>query len=187
MSDAADSAGMPEPRLKKPWPGRLSACAIVALWIASLLFPAAWSHDDTGQWNHYDGPIYGWEILMFGWAAMFEGQFGWFANPLLIPALLLPGPAPSERRRGASIGVLFALALCLAGGLTFRINNISFGPEWNTPYGAGRILWLVAIGGAVARLGLLLFLGSRTGASPLPEAARSAQKHGGSNEPGRES
>lgn len=182
MNAEADSVAF-EPGPPKPWPDRLFRFAIVALWAASLLLPAAWSHDQTGQWNHYDGPIYGWEILVAGWAAVFEGQFGWFANPLLIPALLLPGRAPSERRRRVSIYVLVALALCLAGGLMFRTNNISFGPEWNTPYGAGRILWLVAIGGAVARLGLLLFLGRQTGASPLPAAAQKAQRDPGSDEP----
>ena len=156
----AEAPGREAEPVRRPWRrlDRLLRLGLAGLWIASLLLPAAWSHDTTGQWNHYDGPIYGWEILAFGWLAVIEGQFGWFANPLLIPALLLPETGPSPRRWSVWLGVTIALALCFAGGLAFTHNNISFGPEWNTPYGPGRWLWLTAVGGATARLAWLLFL-----------------------------
>lgn len=36
-----------------------------------------------------DDPMIGFNLLLIGWMAVFYGQFGWFANPLLALALLL--------------------------------------------------------------------------------------------------
>ncbi len=39
--------------------------------------------------SNNDDPMIGFNLLFIGWMAVFYGQFGWFANPLLALAMLL--------------------------------------------------------------------------------------------------
>ncbi len=132
---------------------------LLALWIVSLMLPAAWSYDAGGHWNHLNGPVPGLIVLAAGWAAMFEAQFGWCANLLFFPALLR-SMRPRTERFGWTAWLFVWLVMCLIGALCWTEVP---GEEDNVyrPYGLGRTLWLVAIAGATVRIGLLTWLGWR--------------------------
>jgi hypothetical protein len=153
--------GQPE-NLPPSWIDRALRLMLAGCWLASLFLPAAWSTDDTGQWNHYNGPIYGVQILLTGWAALMMGQPGWLANLFFFPALLLPGRRPSRRRRKISITLLVAIILCLIGTLSWRSESYSLASsEMVSPYGAGWWFWVFAITGAAIRLAALLVRAQR--------------------------
>jgi hypothetical protein len=142
----------------------------------SLALPMAWSFDDTGQWNHYDGPIYGWEALISGWGAMLEGQFAWCANLLFWPALFLPGRHPARWLLWVSAIIGLLIAACLIDALLWTSLS-SLNNEIVRPFGAGRLVWLAAIGGATVRLGWFLLLAGRSAGPLLRTTPESTSNH----------
>lgn len=60
---------------------RIVAAIVGLLWLGSILVPAVEPQNDSA----YPGYM----ILMLGWLGVFIFQFGWFANLLIPPALVL--------------------------------------------------------------------------------------------------
>jgi hypothetical protein len=75
------------------------------LWFASFFLPAV---------RINQGWQMGWEIAAAGWAGPVVGQFGWYANVIMIPSLgmLALGESPSDLDKISKLGaVLFLLWL----------------------------------------------------------------------------
>jgi hypothetical protein len=75
------------------------------LWVVSFFLPTV---------RIYQGWQMGWEIAAAGWAGPVVGQFGWYANAIMIPALgmLALGESPSDLDKMSKLGtVLFLLWL----------------------------------------------------------------------------
>lgn len=83
---------------------RAVAALVGLLWLGSLLAPAVEPLNDDA----YPGYM----ILMIGWLGVFILQFGWFANVLILPAIVLLLIKRSGRRRLHLMGgSLLALSL----------------------------------------------------------------------------
>jgi hypothetical protein len=76
--------------------------AILACWIASLLLPTIDTQTSSGMVTDT-----GWTIAVVGWLGPLIGQFGWFANLILIPALgLAAGQFGRAPRAKPAVGVI---------------------------------------------------------------------------------
>ena len=112
----------------------------LALFGLSLVAPAAFESKygiaracSQGHWDH------GYMLFLIGPFGLFLGQVGWFANPLMLAAVLL-------RRRKAT-----AIVLALFAILFIVITSVSFTTMWNDvagnpicQLGIGYYLWLLS-------------------------------------------
>ena len=128
------------------------ALAVIGLWAASLLLPAVQPAQDD---------IYpGYRMLYLGWMGVFDLQFGWLANPLLLLATVLLVIEGASKWLVKSTGVL--LGILLLDALTWREMYYDEGTRPLIAYFAGYYCWVVAVGlGAAALI-----------AKPLPRNAR---------------
>jgi hypothetical protein len=125
-------------------PDTMTAGVLAALWAVSLLLPVA----IMGAAK--DNVFPGWGILMMGWLGVLVLQFGWFANPVFVAALVLL--ATSKRRTGWATLVSVLLACLIADALTW---HEMYGDNGSVPiqaFGAGYYLWLATMIGAAVTL-----------------------------------
>ncbi|MEW6435732.1 MAG: hypothetical protein AB1508_01015 [Pseudomonadota bacterium] len=91
---------------------RLVGVAALALWVSSLFLPVA------RYCTAYNGSLHlsGLTVLAMGWMGWADGQFGWFANPLILWVIirLLCG----FRAGAIAASIAFVLAL-----LSFSFNR----------------------------------------------------------------
>lgn len=117
----------------------VAGLAILACWAVSLLVPAV----DTATSSGANAPT-GWDIAMIGWLGPLTGQFGWFANLLLIPAIGLAagqyGRAPRARLIIGSVMLILALNSALWVDIP-----LDSGRDEITSYRIGYWLWMAAI------------------------------------------
>lgn len=100
-----------------------------SLYIGALLLPALITTHD--KWP-------GWLILAMGWFGIFQGNFAWLGNPLLLFAISICLFKPKLARWTASIGFL----LGLTGFFFSNIPNSSGASEKVLAFGVGYYLWL---------------------------------------------
>lgn len=109
-----------------------------ALWIASLALPAVAVRSEPQQWTR------GLTILMLGWIGISQAQLGWYANPLLVPALLISlGALKASRLQGR---LLFgALLVCGTSAMLWRQVPCDGSPCDVVGFGSGFYVWLAAV------------------------------------------
>lgn len=114
------------------------------LYLASLLLPALHTEfiykyglDPLVEQNK---PIYGWFILLFGWAGALDWTIAWYANPAFIASIIL-----YLNNHPASL-VLSRIALGLGvSSLLYRnIWSEEGTPEHIAGYGPAFYLWLLS-------------------------------------------
>lgn len=111
------------------------------LWTASLVLPAMRLCAVHPDMEIADFSREGLWFLVGGWGGLFEGQFGWLANPLLLSAclFLLAGLRPALLLSAGCLGL--ALTALWLGGHVFHFEG---GPYRNCGFGPGFWLWLAA-------------------------------------------
>ena len=118
----------------------------LALFIASLALPAV----SGGQFFHEglickDPPwMWGWFWFLVGPSGLFDGQYGWFANPLMLLASLMHGRSALTRALtlgSASTAVLLVVVTPFAF-TSFWIDG--GGPGIVCGFGPGYYLWLTS-------------------------------------------
>lgn len=129
------------------------ALAFAVLWLGSFALPAV---ESVRGWHR------GWEIASAGWAGIIIAQFGWYANPIMIPALGYLALAEDRDRKNA-IG--FGLVL-----LAFGINSFFWsafywdsGAEPILARSYGYYAWMVAVIGTGAGLLVVAWRNRRKG------------------------
>lgn len=86
----------------------------------------------------------GYAILMMGWMGVFVGQFGWFLNLLLWPALVLAA-SRSSVRQSRKLGLAALMMVLVADALFWRD---MYGDDGATPipvFGTGYYLWFAVM------------------------------------------
>lgn len=113
------------------------ALAVAAAWCATVFLPVV----STGPVDLFHGDFF----LAEGWIAAIGGQFAWFANPLLIVAIVRVARA---RRVPWALGAL--LAACFISALFLRTIPDDSGDRPIRAWYSGYYLWmsLVALGAA---------------------------------------
>lgn len=113
----------------------LAAIAAI-LWLASFFLPAV----RTGQ-----GWQMGWQIAVIGWCGPLAGQFGWYANAIMIPSLgmLALGESPSDFDKMSKLAAVMFL---------FWINTLFWteipldsGRQVILARGAGYYAWMASL------------------------------------------
>ena len=113
--------------------------ASVVLFMASLVMPALQMRYARypGQTEPYQYAMWGWQVLIMGWAGILDRTFAWFANPIWVLALLLIRLKPIA-------GLLLA-----AGGLFLACSSLFVTSIWNEPnretvegLGIGGYVWV---------------------------------------------
>jgi hypothetical protein len=127
-------------------PRRIVGAVALSLWLASLTKAVIWPCADPGVLNP---PFYGIGILIFGWTGPMHGQFGWFANPLMlwiIGRLLLQYRAPL-------VPALISFGLALS---SFTWTNQAGDAGWGKlcKHGSGFYLW-IACAAVLAAMALI--------------------------------
>ncbi|MNZ78074.1 hypothetical protein D3C78_966370 [compost metagenome] len=116
----------------------------IMLYLASLLLPAL----HTEFIYHYGGdplieknnPIYGWHILLIGWAGILDWTISWYANPAFFASIILyinnhPESLPLSKA---------ALALGISSFLYRNMWSEDGTPEHIASYGPAFYLWLLS-------------------------------------------
>ena len=112
------------------------ACAAAILWIASFFLPAV----KTGH-----GWEMGYAVAAMGWAGPLIGQFGWYANLIMIPGLgvLALGNPASSFDEMSKLGV--ALFLFWVNTLFWTDLQFDSGRRPILAYGSGYYAWMAAV------------------------------------------
>lgn len=123
----------------------LVTIAASALWIASFLLPVVRTRQ---EW------LMGYHIAAFGWAGPLIGQFGWYANFVMIPAigeLALGGPRDDT---GKISGMGLVLFLFWVNTLFWSELEFDSGRQEILARGSGYYSWMAAL--LVTWLGLFI-------------------------------
>ena len=123
---------------------KLLAAALAVSWLISLMLPVV----VTGPLPDEVWP--GYAVLLLGPLAVMVMQFAWFANLLLVPALILI--ARERPPLGPSIAVAVVLALLALNALTW---DRVYGDNTDAmiqSHGSGYYLWLGTMLAAAAAL-----------------------------------
>lgn len=71
----------------KPLSGSRYLIASMVLWAISNALPAVRFIEEPITANPAYQTMFGWEFTILGWLGPLSGQFGWYANPLMLLAL----------------------------------------------------------------------------------------------------
>jgi len=111
--------------------------AIAALWLLSLIVPAA----GWGRGPSAIGP--GWSLLAIGWLGIFNGQFGWFAN---LPFILSVPVAIARRQPSTPLFLFACVAIVLPAAQTLGWAEVQTDSgRFPVVIGPGYYLWLTAL------------------------------------------
>jgi hypothetical protein len=112
----------------------------IVCYLICLFFPAIYVGDSFEP----QSPL---GLLLMGWAAALELNFGWFANPALAAAVFLARSRPRMSATLASVALILALSFPFYGYV--RVQEIS-SPSAVTAYGWGYALWLTSMASLAA-------------------------------------
>ncbi|WP_374134920.1 hypothetical protein [Sphingomonas sp.] len=119
---------------------RLIAGGLLSLWALSLALPVAVIRE---------GDIWqGWMVLAFGFLGILNGQFGWLANWVFLPATFA-GMVLRRPSRRLLVTVLVLLVPLVAGTMAWREVVYDDGVHAVMRFGPGYFLWLAAMTGCV--------------------------------------
>jgi hypothetical protein len=124
---------------------KILICAFV-LYLVSLCLPGVTITGINGEYTYY-----GYLILLFGWLAMTEWVFAWFANPIFLFVLFR---SRVERAGIMLFASIFSLCLGLMAFTLRTFSNFETGREEPVQLAIGYYVWL----GALALLVLHSFL-----------------------------
>lgn len=116
----------------------------IAAFLFSLFFPVFYSHWGCDHGSCVEGPVYmGWQVLLFGWFAVFSGSVAWFANLGFLISMAL---YMSNGRYDFCVALI---SLCIALTSFFSVHRVlgyGNGPDWADVYryGPGFYLWSLA-------------------------------------------
>ena len=124
----------------------ISALAILAGWVASLLLPVA----DSQHFDYVDR-IDGWSMLKIGWLGPLILQFGWLANLIIIPALgVAAGQYGEAPRTRLALGIV--LALLVINSLFWSQVPDDAGQHKIVAYHSGYWVWICSMAAAATWL-----------------------------------
>jgi hypothetical protein len=116
---------------------------IFTMFCISLLLPAFTTQRIAAPY-YFDPDIwYGWQVLIGGWAGIFDGTLAWYANPVLILTLILLD------LDGLDLKPLYIFYFSIIGFL-LAVSSILYTRMWSdgdipptiTDYGPGFYLWI---------------------------------------------
>lgn len=124
-------------------PRLLAAGACLVIFAVACALPAAYMAKDE-TWN-------GVQMLGMGWLAIFIGQFGWLANPLLLLSLILV--LTRHDRAAVSVSILSVAIGCHSFLLTGAVIPLDEGGVRKTTIlalGPAVYVWLAALASPLA-------------------------------------
>jgi hypothetical protein len=142
---------------------RLIGVVTLLLLAASLVLPAIQTQKDAGVAAEWSA---GFTFAAIGFLGPLEGQFGWFANPII---LFLSGCLLLNRRAHWAVGAL-AVGLVVSTRLFF-FQGCADSCETVVGFGSGYYLWL-----ASALLPMLAGIADRAGAANSAEVLGSTNR-----------
>jgi hypothetical protein len=120
------------------------AVVAVLLWLASFFLPATWN---GREW------MIGYQIAAIGYYGPIIGQFGWYANLFIVPALGVLALGDPREDRAAISRLCLALSLLWFNTLFFTHLEFDSGRQNILAYGVGYYAWMAAV--LIAWAGLL--------------------------------
>ena len=129
-------------RIFEKTPINIGKTVIYFLYFLSLILPAFTAQQNAAPYYVDNNVWYGWQVLLFGWAGIFDGTVAWFANPVLILSLILLD------LKNLNLKSIYLFFLSLFGFL-LAISSLLYKKMWNdggyskiTEYGPAFYLWI---------------------------------------------
>lgn len=135
----------------------------LALYAFSLMLPAINNRDEV--WER-ESITYGYDILLFGFLALFDGSAAWLANVFFVIAFF-----SQESARRSLLYSLCAILLGLSSFMYTSIWNDGAGRITVTGYSYGFYVWMSAFVWLTFLTGRKCIKDSRVPGSTLPPAA----------------
>jgi len=129
-------------RVFEKTPIKIGKIVIFSLYYLSLILPAFTAQQNAAPYYVENDVWYGWQVLLFGWAGIFDGTIAWLANPILIFSFTTLN---SKNYNIKSIHYLFLSLI----GLILALSSLLYKKMWNdggyskiTEYGPAFYLWI---------------------------------------------